>query len=115
MTPRPDVSEERKKQILEAASNVFARAGFDDARMDDIAAESGLSKGSLYWYFKNKDAIIQAILENILNREFSKIREMFDEDISARKKINKFVTYIAKDLKLMKPLLPIFYEFLSAF
>ena len=45
MSPRPDVSEERRNQILEAAMAVFARQGFEQARMDDIAQEVGLSKG----------------------------------------------------------------------
>ena len=113
MSPKPDVSEERKRQILEAASNVFARSGFDEARMDDIAEESGLSKGSLYWYFKNKDAIIQAIMENMLKREISKVREMVSEDISAKDKLEKFIQMTVKDLNLMKPILPILYEFLA--
>jgi len=55
MSPRPDVSEERKNQILDAAGKVFARLGFQKTRMDDIVEESGLSKGTLYWYFKSKD------------------------------------------------------------
>ncbi|HET7081061.1 MAG TPA: helix-turn-helix domain-containing protein, partial [Chloroflexia bacterium] len=57
MSPRPDVSEERKNQILDAAAAVFSRLGFHEARMDDIVRESGLSKGTLYWYFTSKDAI----------------------------------------------------------
>jgi hypothetical protein len=35
MSPRPDVSEERRNQILEAAVKVFARLGFQQTRMDD--------------------------------------------------------------------------------
>ena len=54
MSPRPDVSKERKQQILDAAEDVFTRKGLDNARMDDIAKRTGLSKGSLYWYFKSK-------------------------------------------------------------
>ncbi|HEY6540074.1 MAG TPA: helix-turn-helix domain-containing protein, partial [Ktedonobacteraceae bacterium] len=63
MSPRPDVSEERRNQILAAASTVFARSGFHEARMDDIAEEVGLSKGALYLYYKSKDAIIAALLK----------------------------------------------------
>ena len=55
MPPRPEVSKERTKQILDAAVKVFSRSGFQQASMDDIVAESGLSKGALYWYFKSKD------------------------------------------------------------
>ncbi len=65
MSPREDVSEERKEQILDAATEVFAQKGFDKARMDDIVEETGLSKGALYWYFKSKDDIIFAIMDRI--------------------------------------------------
>ena len=54
MTPRPDIQGERKKQILDAAMTVFAQKGFHQARMDDIVEQSGLSKGTIYWYFKSK-------------------------------------------------------------
>ena len=65
MSPRPDVSKERKQQILDAAEDVFTRKGLDNARMDDIAKRTGLSKGSLYWYFKSKDDLIIAILDRV--------------------------------------------------
>lgn len=67
--PRPDVSEERRSQILDAAVAVFARLGFHQARMDDIVQEAGLSKGALYWYFKSKDEIVMAILSSLFERE----------------------------------------------
>lgn len=76
MSPRPDVSEERKEQIIDAATHVFARSGYAKARMDDIAKETGVSKGTLYWYFKNKDAILLAILDNLLDRELAAIRKL---------------------------------------
>ncbi len=60
MTPRPDVSEERRAQIIEAALACFTRKGYANTTMDDIVAESGLSKGAIYWYFKSKDDVFQA-------------------------------------------------------
>jgi AcrR family transcriptional regulator len=54
MSPKPDVSAERKQQIFEAAVTCFGRQGYHLTTMDDIAAECGLSKGSLYWYFSSK-------------------------------------------------------------
>ncbi len=62
MSPRSDVKEERRKQILDAAMLVFTRHGYDKARMDDIAQEAGLSKGSLYWYFESKKDLFLALL-----------------------------------------------------
>ena len=58
MARTPKIVEDRKEQIIDAAMAVFARLGFHEARMDDIAQEAGLSKAALYLYYKSKDAII---------------------------------------------------------
>jgi AcrR family transcriptional regulator len=68
MTPRPDVSEERRAQIIEAALACFTRLGYVNTTMDEIAAESGLSKGAIYWYFDSKDDLFQATAKSVLER-----------------------------------------------
>lgn len=60
MPPRPDVSVERRAQIMEAAMACFSRKGYTNTTMDDIVAESGLSKGTLYWYFDSKDDLFSS-------------------------------------------------------
>lgn len=113
MSPRPDVSEQRKTQILTAATKVFTERGFTNARMDDIVAESGLSKGALYWYFESKDAIIIGILDQIFDWETSHIRDLLASGDSARKKLELFTETSIKDFRRMKPLMPIFFDFWS--
>ena len=111
MSPRPDVSEVRIQQILEAAMAVFARLGFHNARMDDIVTESGLSKGALYWYFKSKDDIIQAILDNIFERELAHLRSLQTASGPASQRLLEFTHRAVQDLKKMIRLMPITYEF----
>ena len=111
MSPRPDVSEERKNQIIAAATAVFMRLGFHDARMDDIVEEAGLSKGTLYWYFKSKDDIISAILENMVNREVAQLSDVLIGDLSAKEKLLVFTKNMIEDITRMKPLMPILFEF----
>ena len=113
MPPRPDVSEERKAQILEAATMVFTKHGFADARMDDIVAQSGLSKGAIYWYFDSKDAIIVSILDQIFDYETGYIRELLEREDSAKMKLEVFVETTIKELEKIKPLMPIFFDFWS--
>lgn len=113
MSPRPDVSEERKDQIIAAATKVFTKHGFANARMDDIVAESGLSKGALYWYFDSKDAIIVSILDQIFDYETTHVRAILDLDDSAKAKLEVFVDTTIKDIEKMKPLMPIFFDFWS--
>ncbi len=87
MSPKPDVSEERKDQIAEAATTVFTQKGFDKARMDDIASEANLSKGALYLYFKSKDAIITHLLDRLFEREFSDLLSLEDDPRPASEKL----------------------------
>ena len=113
MSPKPDVSEERKDQIMNAAEEVFAQKGFSDARMDDIADETGLSKGTLYLYYKSKDDLIIAILDRIFQREFRVFENLDLTSMSATDAIWAFVETTAKDVKIMMRLLPITYEFMG--
>jgi AcrR family transcriptional regulator len=113
MSPRPDVSEERKTQILTAATKVFTKRGFYGARMDDIVAESGLSKGAIYWYFDSKESIIIRILDQFFNWETAHLRELLDREVSAQKKLEIFVETTIKDLNKIKPLMPILFDFWS--
>ena len=67
----PKVSQEhlehRRKQILDAAAECFARQGFHATSMQDIFHASGLSAGAVYRYFPSKNALIRAITEHTLN------------------------------------------------
>lgn len=57
--------EVRRAQILEAALVCFGNKGFHLAKMDDIVAASGLSKGAIYWHFKSKDEIFFALFDQL--------------------------------------------------
>jgi AcrR family transcriptional regulator len=111
MTPRPDVSEERKGQIIQAATDVFTRKGFHDARMDDIVKETGLSKGALYWYFKSKEELIIAILDRIFGAEFRRMETLDDKNLPARKCLKIFLDNFIADIRAMERATPIIYEF----
>jgi AcrR family transcriptional regulator len=113
MSPRPDVSEERKDQILDAASEVFADKGVHETRMDDIVEKSGLSKGTLYWYFKSKDEIVLNIFERIFAREFEELENMVDSNESATERLMQFADRTSEDVKRMLRLMPLAYEFMG--
>lgn len=56
----------RPREILEAARELFARKGFEAARMDEVAAAVGVTKPAVYRYFPGKDRLIEALLEEDL-------------------------------------------------
>jgi TetR/AcrR family fatty acid metabolism transcriptional regulator len=111
MSPKPDVSEARKNQIIQAAISVFTRLGFHNARMDDIVKETGLSKGTLYWYYESKEQLIIAILDHLFNAEFDKMEALKDLDVPAPQGLRKFLELYIADLHNLLKFAPIIYEF----
>lgn len=56
-------AEERKKLICEAAKDVFLQKGFQNTTMEDLMHATGLSKGGLYYHYRNKEAIFFDLLD----------------------------------------------------
>ena len=54
-------TEGRRRDILLAAARVFARDGYVDATLDDVATQMGVTKGVIYYYFPRKEAIFTEI------------------------------------------------------
>ncbi len=71
--------EERPKQILEAALEVFGERGLSDSRLDDIAKRAGLSKGTIYLYFPNKEELFREVVRNTVVSNI----ETSEQEISA--------------------------------
>jgi AcrR family transcriptional regulator len=111
MSPRPDVSEERKNQILDAAAAVFSRLGFHEARMDDIVRESGLSKGTLYWYFTSKDAIITGLMQRIFDLGMGGLRRLEGADGSVRERLLDYTRRLGEDFQRLSAVQSIAFEF----
>jgi AcrR family transcriptional regulator len=97
--PRPDVSEERREQILDAAAAVFARLGVRESRMDDIVAQADLSKGALYWYFKSKDDLVAACIERLFAHAIENFRQFLKTEQPFRIGLDAIAGYIAADLR----------------
>jgi AcrR family transcriptional regulator len=97
--PRPDVSEERREQILDAAAAVFARVGVRESRMDDIVAEADLSKGALYWYFKSKDDLVAAFIERLFARAIENFRQLLKTEQSFQVGLDAIAEYTTADLR----------------
>lgn len=60
----PEKHEAKRRQILDAAVACFAQNGFHKTSTAEICAKAGMSPGNLFHYFKNKNAIIEAIVED---------------------------------------------------
>jgi AcrR family transcriptional regulator len=54
---------EARDELLSASLRVFARRGYRESGVDEIAAEAGYSKGALYWHFSSKEELLMALLD----------------------------------------------------
>lgn len=70
-TRRQARSGETRAAILAAAEQIFAKSGLEGARTDAIAAQAGVNKALLYYYFKSKDGLYEAVVEDHF-REFNR-------------------------------------------
>src|SRR5258708_38222896 len=61
-------SGKRSRQILAAAARVFARQGYQAARVGDIAQEAGAAHGLVYHYFDSKEAVLEAVVRDAWGR-----------------------------------------------
>jgi AcrR family transcriptional regulator len=111
MSRRPDSSEIRRNQILDAATKVFVRQGFQHARMDDIVEESGLSKGTLYWYFKSKEDIINAILRRLFAGALESLASLLEAEGTVSERLVQLTSDRVTGMKRMSSLVPIIFEF----
>lgn len=64
MAKRMNDTQQRKKQILEAARKIFMQKGFYNASIDDVAAEIGVVRGTVLHYYKSKKELMEAVLES---------------------------------------------------
>src|SRR4051812_20118599 len=71
--------EERPRQILHAALAVFGERGLAAARLDDIAKRAGLSKGTIYLYFPNKEELFREVVRDTVVTQLEAGERMIGE------------------------------------
>jgi AcrR family transcriptional regulator len=67
-------AEERRNEILDVAYSLFSEKGYDSTSVADILAKTGIAKGTLYYHFKSKEAIMDGLIERILSGMLEKAK-----------------------------------------
>jgi TetR/AcrR family transcriptional regulator len=86
-----DKFEGRRVEILKTAAAAFRRRGYHGASVDEIASALSMTKGNLYYYFKNKEEILYACHDYSLNLILGVMDEIRGEDIRADEKLRRLV------------------------
>jgi AcrR family transcriptional regulator len=85
---------EKRRLILDAAVRVFARQGFNQCRVSDIADEAGVAYGLVYHYFRSKDEVLDTLFLERWNVMLDVIREVDARDLPAREKLAALASFI---------------------
>jgi TetR/AcrR family transcriptional regulator, fatty acid metabolism regulator protein len=88
-TAAEERDQDRRKTILRAAVEVFARKGYHGCRIADVAREAGVAYGLVYHYFKNKEELLQLVFETGWGGFMSRIRDAAETSVSLEQKIGR--------------------------
>ncbi len=94
----------KREAIIEAAVKVFAKKGFYNAKVNDVAKAAGVADGTIYLYFKNKDDLLINLFEDkmdhILNRFAAGLQNIHDPIEKLKTFIHVYFTLIEEDQQL---------------
>ncbi|MDW9382602.1 TetR/AcrR family transcriptional regulator [Chryseobacterium sp. JV558] len=78
------------QQILETASGLYLKYGLKKVTMDDISKAVGKSRTSIYYYYKNREEVFQAVLDNLIKEVISEIDSKMRKKRTFEGKIHEF-------------------------
>ena len=90
---------DKPQQIIDAAVRVFARNGFYNSRVSDIAREAGIASGTIYLYFKTKDEILVTLFREKMAEWVALVRRELAAERNPLAKIRKIVALHFKVLE----------------
>ncbi len=105
--------EKKKEIIIKTATELFARKGFHATSIQDIVAESGLSVGTIYLYFANKEEIFDALLDGGIEILRIELFQDIDIEMSNQEKALRFTENIMQLIKNHNKIVTVIFNELS--
>ena len=103
---------ENRERILGKANELFNRFGFRRVTMDDIAVKSGMSKKTIYQSFANKDEIVDAVVEEHINKSVTTCEQNY---VKAENAVHEIFLNIVMIQDLMSEMHPVIFEDLEKY
>ena len=91
-----------KHKIVGIASHVFSKYGFKKATMEDIAKASGMGKSSIYYYFKSKEEIFEAVVKKEAHQIYLELdKRVINTNDNPKEKLRNYVLIRMRNLQKM--------------
>lgn len=81
----------KRQQIIDAAVRVFARTGYYNSRVSDVAREAGIASGTIYLYFRTKDEILVTLFREKMAEWVAHVRREISRETDAVAKVRRLV------------------------
>ena len=101
--PRQERSQRTVERILDAAAHIFDEVGYGETSTSDIASEAGVSIGSLYQYFPNKDSMLLALTKAHIETTTATLSHMisgFDPDADLQEVLRALINFLVEQHEL---------------
>lgn len=93
----PDV---RRSEIMDVADKLFHEKGYHETAVSDIVRENGVAQGTFYYYFKSKEAVLEAIIYRQVSKMGESVRRIVDsKELSPPRKVEMVVSAIFENLR----------------
>jgi len=100
------MGEDKRKAIIEAAKRVFTEKGFHGATVDEIAAEAGVAKGTVYLYFKSKAELFVQVALEVFRGLGEKMRGLVEESPdpvgALERAVDIYLDYLADNQDILR-------------
>lgn len=93
-------AEERKKEILDIAEALFIAKGYEKTSTTDILERVGIARGTLYYHFKSKEEILDALIDRIIDGVVRNIKSAVSGNMSAKRKLLLFIGAMRVDSEI---------------
>ncbi|HEV8687269.1 MAG TPA: TetR family transcriptional regulator [Gaiellaceae bacterium] len=90
------VTADKRRVLLDAAVRVFARKGYHEARVGDIAEEAGVAHGLLYHYFASKEEVLETIFRDTWSELLAAVREVEESGAPAREQLRQVAAILLR-------------------
>lgn len=106
---KPSILEEKRdesvRRMLDAAMEVFAEAGYEGARVDEIARRAGVNKAMIYYRIGDKKRLYEEVIHDVFGDTVERLSENIRDDLSPEEKFKIYIANLAKTMS-QHPSLP---------